>query len=205
MAARRCSSGTGGATNGSRPRCRRSPARALPAQRIERRLVLKLARVFVTSSKALLSAHAPMVGRVTATAAGIVVRAVVSSKRAGSAVSDISGRVPASDIVVTIVTGVVYVSSSRSRHRHCCRRTTTKPPSSPVIRVTGSGDLQASAEGSAGVLGVWTMQISGRWATSNGIKAVQPRIDPSGAAGGPPEGSGDVSKGRKPRYRPRFK
>ena len=70
-----------------------------------RRSVLELARAFVKpSNKALLSAHAPTVGRVTATAtaAGIVVRAVVSSKRASSAASGISGCIAANGVIVTI-------------------------------------------------------------------------------------------------------
>jgi len=121
VAAWRCSSGTGGASSAPGFRLRSAPGSS------HRRSVLKLARVFVKPSKALLSAHTPVVGRVTATAAGIVVRAVVSSKRASSAVSNTSVRIVANGIVVTIVTGVVHVSSSRSR-----------PPSPPVPPSPGS-------------------------------------------------------------------
>jgi len=142
VAARRCSSGAGGATNGSSPPAAEARHALSPAQRIGQQpppLGLEPTCIFVKPSKALLSAHAPVVGCVTA-AAGIVVCAVVSSKRASNAVSDISGRIMASYVVVNIVTGVVRVSSFRSRLRRRCRRATTTTPQFPVNRVTKSGD-----------------------------------------------------------------
>jgi len=72
-------------------------------ERFEPSLPPEPARVFVEPSKALRSAHAPMAGRVTATGAGIAVRAVVSSKRASGAVSDISGRIVANGVVSSLV------------------------------------------------------------------------------------------------------
>jgi len=170
-------------------RCGRSPARAFFRLRSapgisHRRSVRKLARVFVK----LLSAHAPMMGRVTATAAAS--SSVPLSRASEQAAPSVTSR---GALWPMASSSLSLLESSMSPEAAATAAAAAvgpppNPPISIVTRVAGSGNLQASAVGSAGVLEVLTLQVSGRWAARKRRKAAQPRARSSG----PPFGTAGV-------------